>query len=231
MLKTSFNRHYKATDPMSALISENYRTIHVMTRFGIKIGFNDMTVDDVCRDAGVDTATFLAVVNFMQDGVNSIDPSVKVSVGALLHYLKQSHIYFLEYSLPSIRRKLLDGINLRDTDVSFLILKLFDEYYSEVRRHMEYEEHNVFPYVESLLAGTPHTNFTISTYSDHHEQVGVHLHELKKILIKYCPKDAPALLMNDVLYDIYRCEDELNSHCLVEDRIFVPEIKRIESHE
>ncbi len=54
------------------------------------------------------------------------------------------------------------------------------------------------------------------------------LHELKSIIIKYGPADADANLLNDALYDIYRCEEELTSHCLVEDELLVPSIVRLE---
>ncbi|MDE6717081.1 MAG: LuxR C-terminal-related transcriptional regulator, partial [Muribaculaceae bacterium] len=137
-------------------------------------------------------------------------------------------IYFLDYCLPLIRRKLLDGIRLNISDVSVLIIKFFDEYYREVKTHMEYEERTVFSYIDSLLNGKVPQEFSIATYSDHHEQVADKLGELKNIIIKYCPDNAEANLLNDALYSIYRCERELENHCRVEDCLLVPEIKRLE---
>lgn len=220
---------YAPCDKMVSLISDNYFLVQVMSRFGIKVGFGDKTVEEVCADSGVDCATFLSVVNFVSEGYSHIHHYTSdVSVEALLHYLRQSHIYFLEYCLPAIRRKLLDGIKLRTSDVSFLILKFFDEYTAEVRTHMEYEERTVFGYVNELIAGNAPKEYHISTYSAHHEQVGAKLKELKNIIIKYCPQSADINLLNDALYDIYRCEHELESHCLVEDCIFVPAILKLE---
>ena len=164
---------------MATLIADNYRLIQVMTRFGIRVGFGDKTVAEVCRDQNVDCGTFLSVVNFVTDGYTHADVAGQISVAALMHYLKQSHIYFLDYMLPAIRRKLLDGIRMRTDDVSFLILKFFDEYMSQVRGHMEYEEKTVFLYVDSLLGGSPKEGFSISTYSDHHEEVASSLHDSK----------------------------------------------------
>ncbi len=226
----SGQKTYHPSDKMITLIADNYQLIQVMSRFGIPMGFGDKTVTEVCEDAGVDCRTFLAVVNFVMDGYNNFETSDDVSVESLLLYLKQSHIYFLEYCLPAIRRKLLDSIQLRDSDVSFLIIKLFDEYVKEVRTHMEYEEMTVFKYVRQLLAGKHPDNYQITTYSDHHEQVGTKLKELKSIIIKYCPQDAKTNLLNAALYDIYRCEEELVSHCHVEDCLLVPAIMNLERH-
>ena len=222
------SKHYSPSDSMSSLISENYSLIHIMTRFGIRIGFGDKTVEEVCSIYGVDTNTFLGVVNFFMEGFTHFDKAQPLSLPSLMQYLKQSHIYFLNYSLPSIRRKLLDGIRVKTNDVSFFILKFFDEYYDEVKTHMEYEEKTVFKYVEDILEGSLPEDFHISTYSDHHEQVSLRLGELKKILIRYCPEDADPNLINDVLFRIFQCEKELSNHCMVEDALLVPEIKRLE---
>lgn len=220
--------HYSAHDSMARLISEHYGLIHVMTRFGIKIGFGEKTISEVCAQSNVDTNTFLAVVNFVLDGFTSFDTSAKLSLPSLILYLQQSHLYFLNYSLPDIRRKLSAGIRQRPDDISFLIMKFFDEYNAEVRKHMDYEERTVFKYVESLLNGIIPHNFHIATYSDNHEQAADRLGELKKILIRYCPSDADASLMNDALFSICQCERELEHHCMVEDVLLIPEIKRLE---
>ncbi len=220
--------HYSPDRKMASLIADDYRLIQVMTRFGIHVGFGDMTVSEVCQAQGVDCGTFLTVVNFIVDGYTHADMAGTISIGSLLQYLKQSHTYFLDYLLPSIRRKLLDGIKTDTGEVSFLILKFFDEYVTKVRIHMEYEDRTVFRYIESLMENIELPNFNIHTYSDYHEEVSSSLHELKSIIIKYGPVDADVNLLNDVLYDIYRCEEELESHCLIEDELLVPAIVSLE---
>ena len=54
---------YKQTDRMSDLICENYPMLLVLSRFGISLGFGDKTIGEVCEDSGVDTKTFLTIVN------------------------------------------------------------------------------------------------------------------------------------------------------------------------
>lgn len=219
---------YKADDRMADIISDNYFLIQVISRFGIKVGFGDKTIENVCDDFNVDCNTFLAIVNFISDGNSYVENLSSISLSSLLQYLKQSHAYFLEYCLPAIRKKLLEGIILSTEDVSFLILKFFDEYTAEVKSHMDLEERGVFTYVNRLIEGEINEKYRISTYSEHHEQVGDKLKELKNIIIKYCPQNADINLLNDALYDIYRCEQELESHCLVEDYIFVPAVLKLE---
>ncbi|ERI89292.1 hemerythrin HHE cation binding domain protein [Bacteroides pyogenes F0041] len=220
---------YKATDKMVDLISDNYSLLQVMSRFGLSLGFGDKTVKEVCESNGVDCKTFLVVINFMAEGFSRLDGSSdEVSIPSLVHYLRQAHSYFLDFSLPSIRRKLIEAIDCSQNDISFLILKFFDEYTQEVRKHMEYEERTVFKYVSALLEGNVSKQYQISTFSKHHDQVGEKLTELKNIIIKYCPAKANENLLNAVLFDIYACEEGLESHCKVEDYIFVPAILKLE---
>ena len=222
------SRYYSPEDKMITLIADDYQLIQVMSRFGIKMGFGDRNVEEVCRNAGVDCDTFLAVVNFVVEGFTTFKAVRSLSIQSLMHYLKQSHIYFLDYCLPLVRRKLLDGISLNSDNVSFLIIKFFDEYFQEVKKHMEYEEETVFQYIENLLNGICPEGFQITTYSDHHEKVADKLRELKNIIIRYCPESSDVNLLNDALYSIYRCEKELENHAKVEDHLLVPEIIRLE---
>lgn len=219
---------YKESDRMIDLISDNYSLLQVMSRFGLSLGFGDKTVQEVCEMNKVDCRTFLLVVNFVAEGFSRLDSSEEISIPALVDYLRQAHFYFLEFSLPAIRRKLIEAIDCSQDDISFLIIKFFDEYMREVRKHMDYEEKTVFKYVDALLQGKTLANYKISTFSKHHDQVGEKLTELKKIIIKYCPAKANTNLLNAALFDIYACEEGLESHCKVEDYLFVPAILKLE---
>lgn len=219
---------YEANDKMSDLICDNYSLLQVMCRFGIVLGFGDKTVKEVCEENEVDCHTFLAVINFMVEGFTRMEDDVEsLSIPTLMKYLKSSHDYFLNFSLPAIHSKL--EVALDPTDhVAALILNFFDQYQQEVKRHMLYEEKTVFKYVDSLLNGSPVRNYKITTYSKHHEQVEEKLTELKNIMIKYYPGKQNNNLMVTALFDIYLNEEWLDAHCKVEDYMFVPAIIRLE---
>jgi regulator of cell morphogenesis and NO signaling len=220
---------------MIDLISDNYSLLQVMSRFGLSLGFGEKTVREVCEINNVHCPTFLAVVNFTADGYSQMDGKTPdISIPALIDYLKQAHLFFLDFYLPAIRRKLTEAIDTHN-EVAFLILKFFDEYTDEVRKHMNYEDQTVFKYVDALMRGQVPRHFQITTFSRHHDQVGEKLTELKNIIIKYCPAKDNENLLNAALFDIYECEAELESHCRVEDYIFVPAIvdleRRVKAHE
>ena len=218
---------YNQNNRMSDLVCDNYPVLLVMSRFGIALGFGDKSIGEVCRENGVHTETFLAVVNLLLDEGDVDDYKNVISAGALLEYLHNSHDYFLNFRLPAIRCNLLNAIDGREKDISIAILRFFDEYVAEVQKHMRYEESTVFPYVNSLLAGVKPDMYNIAIFRKRHDQVEAKLTELKNILIKYNPASSSNEL-NSVLFDIFTCEQDLASHNYIEDYLFIPVIQTLE---
>lgn len=222
---------YKESDRMFDVICDEPALLQMMCRFGIPLGVADKSVKEVCSEHNVHVLTFLAVANFIKHGEDTANYFIeKVSVAALVDYLRQAHHYFLNFQLPSIRRKLLEAIDCSTrTDVAYLIMKFYDEYFSEVRRHMQHENKRIFTYVGSLLDGNRLSGFEIRQFARGHASIDEKLQELKNIIIKYhSPTDKDDLL-HTVLFDIFNCEKDLRIHCEVEDLLFIPAVQILES--
>ena len=223
-----YSSGYSSDMRMCDLVCDRYPVLQVMSRFGIALGFGDKTIAEVCAENKVDTETFLAVVGMSVNRSGGVELSGAVAVRSLLSYLHNSHSYFLGFRLPAIRRKLIGAVDCSLSDVSFAIMRYFDEYAAEVDRHMAYEEKSVFPYVEALLAGEKKADYSIDVFRRQHDQVEARLHELKNIIIKYYPSGGTNEL-NGVLFDIFTCEQELASHNAVENEIFIPAVEHFVS--
>ncbi|MDR2449297.1 MAG: hemerythrin domain-containing protein [Prevotellaceae bacterium] len=219
---------YKETDSMGDLITEHYRMLLLISRFGIALGFGDKNIGEVCRESGVDVTTFLAIVNMLFDEDDACnDVSENISVESLLSYLHNTHDYFLNFRLPAIRAKLYEAIGGEQGNLSHAIMNYFDEYVAEVQKHMMYEEKTVFPYVRSLLDGEKKIDYNINVFSRQHDRIEARLTEFKQIIIKYYPVKSTNEL-NNVLNDIFNCERDLALHNAIEDRLFVPSIMALE---
>lgn len=210
---------------LRTIIEENPTLLGVMNRFGLSFGFGDKNVREACAEDKVDMNSFLAVCNFLCDRDYS---SYRISLPALMSYLRKAHSHFLEFLLPSIRRKLIEAINCSDiNDVAFLLLKFFDDYVQEVHNHMQHENDDVFSYVSHLLAGEVNENFRITEYSLNHVSMTEKLTDLKDVFIRhYHVKDNE--ILTSALYDIIYCGDELNRHCEIENKLFIPEVEKLE---
>ena len=221
------HKMYEADDKMISIIADNYDTLQSLGRFGINLGFGDKTVREVCEHQQVDTYTFLAVVNFTINGSREFDQEL-LSIPTLLHYLKASHDYYLNFQLPFIRKQLVDALDVNDS-LAKLIIKLYDEYAQEIHLHMEYEEQTVFPYVDHLLNNQVDENYDIGIFSKNHSKIDVKLRELKNIILKYLPSDMRHNnQLTATLYNLYINEEWLLNHAMVEDYLFIPAISYLE---
>ena len=219
---------YEADDKMIDLISDNYSMLQGLSAFGIRLGFGDKTVCEVCREQDVDCYTFLMVVNFLINGYTPKESDEKISVKTLLGYLQASHRYFINFQLPSIRTKLEESLQKGD-GLATLILRLYDEYAHDIRLHMKYEEKTLFPYVEALLRGEQTSGYNVDIFSKHHSDTKGKFQELKNIIIKYLPHNGLANnQLTATLYDIYNNEEWLLNHSNVEEILFVPAIRLLE---
>lgn len=220
---------YEADDKMIELIRDNYSVLQSLGAFGISLGFGDKTVREVCEAEHVDCYTFLVVVNFVINGLSPKDDDKDISVPTLLKYLQASHQYYLEFQLPFIRKELEEALDSNDS-VARLIMRLYDDYAQSIKRHMKYEEKTLFPYVEALLRGQKPSDYDVDTFSKHHGSTAHKVLELKSIIIKYLPADG---LSNNkltaTLYDIYNNEEWLSLHSNVEENVFIPAIRHLES--
>lgn len=219
---------YEPKDMMIDLIRDNYNVLQALGSFGINLGFGDKTVEEVCKDNGVDCRTFLIVVNFLVNGYFRDEELEYVNVGTLLHYLQANHKYYLDFQLPFMRKELSDSLD-PEGRVDKLIMDFYDAYAAEVRKHMKYEEDRLFPYINSLLEGMRDEAYNIEAYAKHHGMADVKLKELKNIIIKYLPGDSLRNnMLTATLYDLYNNEEWLQLHAKVENEILVPVIKNME---
>lgn len=217
---------YTRNDRMRDIINDNNNLLTVINRFSISLGFGDKSVAVVCEENGVDADTFLAVVNFISGKDWS---GYKISLQPLIGYLRKSHRFILNHALPNIKKTLIEGIQqTSNSEIAMFILKLYDSYMKEVKRHMEYEDDTVFSYVENLIAGEVKSKFNISDFSSRHEHMAGTLEELKELFIyQYNQKDND--LISIALFDITLCGNDLMSHCEIENKLLFPTVKELEN--
>lgn len=195
---------YRENDKMSELLTRDRKAMQIVNRFGIPLGVGDKTIDAICKQHGIHTPTFLAIVNHETY-------STEIDLPTLQTYLKNAHTYFLEFLLPRIRRQLIEAINPTDQSdqVAMLILRYFDEYVQEIRIHIQHEDEG-----------------QLEEHATDDQHIARKLQELVSLIIKYYPANSSYPFANEllttVLLGIYQTEEELQTHCAIEDEILRP---------
>ncbi len=225
-------KFYTKEDKLFEMICSDYQLLNIISRFGLNLGFGEKSIEEICEENNIDCNTFLAIINFTKNNGENIWHLNEISLQTLCDYLKQSHSYYLDFLLPTIRRKLIEAIGaLPENEVASLILKFYDEYCIEVKKHLKTEDKEIFPYVEKLIRGEiiPANNYTEDITALHRRPLDQKLSELKKLIIKYFKSDNNNYLINSVLYDIFLLEEDLISHSKLETKLFLEEIKKLEN--
>ena len=197
---------YRETNRMSDLLTQDRRAMQIVNRFGIPMGVGDKTIDTVCREHGIHTPTFLAIVNNGQ----SDRPATEIDLPTLQTYLRNAHTYFLEFLLPRLRRQLIEAINptVTDNKIPLLIVRYFDEYVQEIRIHIQHENEGM-----------------MENHATDDRHITEKLHELVNLIIKYYPAHSTYPFANELM-TVYQAEEELKTHCAIEDDILRPALER-----
>ncbi len=226
---------YKSTDKMAALMAAEPQALRVISRFKLPLGIGDKTIETVCAEHNVHTPTFLAIINYQIEKTTDT-PIRDISLPTLIEYLRLSHAHFFAFSLPMLRKKLIEAVNTAaatDVHVPMLIIRFFDEYVKEMEVHMEHENKQVFPYAEQLLKGEKTSTFNSKKFAEQHrtvddQNIADKLTELKNLIIKYYPATEDNSLLMSALYDLFLTEQDLAVHCAIEDNLLLPVIQLLE---
>ena len=224
-------------------IHSNYMIIPIVNRFGIRLGFGDKIIDEICTEHGVDADFFVAILNtFTFSSYFSKSRLKSFSISQWVDYLRRTHVYYREVELPIIEihlKKLTDSIKDGDGKSLELVSRFFFDYKAELTAHLSREDSITFPYIEELLQvqHSPNakdeyaklaTKYSIKEFESEHDNVDEKLFDLKNILIKYISDSYDQSLCNAVIFELTRLENDLKDHTRLENEILVPLAEELE---
>lgn len=219
-------KYIEPDQKVAELVIENPSFLLVLEHFGVDEVFKDKTVEELCHQSGISVPVFTAICNlyngFNFTAQNSLNRS---DIPMVIRFLRNSHRYYVNEKYPEILnfiRKLSAKDNMKEIE---LIEVFFNEYFIEVREHLEYEEEVVFPYFESL-AGTqrpmPGKEFSASYYLDHHSDIESKLADLKSLLLNHLHIKNLNSAKRKLLYALFELEYDLMAHSVIEEQILIP---------
>ena len=221
---------FNTSDKLFDLIETNPNLLPVLNRFGIRPGFRDKTVADICREEGINEAFFLALVNtyhnpdyFPEEELLGFSPLL------IIEYLRKTHAYYIDYFLPRMET-LLDRMagrspeNNRDMK---MILSFYEKYKRELLLHIRDEEENVFPAVVGFVKDreSQGLNHAALSFEKEHSNVEMKLSDLKTLIVKYVTPSYDDNDFYEFLSALYRFEKDIIDHARIEDKILVPQIR------
>jgi regulator of cell morphogenesis and NO signaling len=239
MKKIMLNKNMKMAD----IIHENYLLLPVINRFGIKLGFADKTIEEVCNLYKVDIRFFLEIINAFHDKNYFPEKQLQsFSMNEIVNYLKKTHEYFLDVKLVLLENyvdRLVENCNSDCKDKFALVDNFYKEYKKELVEHILVEDQIIYPYVLEIervfksekkddIYLSQYKDYSIKKYEREHEDVEEKLNDLKNLIIKYLPPFEDNNLSNALLFELFELENDLNDHQRIEDKVLVPKVIEME---
>ena len=224
------HKPYTTDRKMADLLLSNSRLLTLFERLGIRLGFGERSVDEVCAEQGVSPHLLVAMSNIVtgRQSQPSIEPLTCDDLRSIVDYLRLSHHNYTAHYFPALHSHIHTMASALSSRQQEIINSFYDVYEAEVLKHFHYEEQTVFPYIESLIGGVPSTEFTIGDFAETHSDIDEKLADLLNIIVKYLPDSDETMASHAVLRDIYLIEEELAGHTLIENRLLIPLAARIE---
>jgi regulator of cell morphogenesis and NO signaling len=227
---------------MADVILHNYQLLPVISRFGIRMGFGEKTVQEVCLEYDFNSDFFVEITNsFIDDEYIPQTDLKSFPVSLIVYYLHKTHEYYLEEKVPEIESMINEMVKCSEGDKNKrkLVGDFFLEYKKELTNHILREEEKVQPYVLEIESAFNNNSlpadlfkkikkYSIEDFASEHDNVVEKLNDLKNIIIKYLPPCTNMSLSNKILIELFRLEKDLNAHARLEDKVLIPKVFRME---
>lgn len=217
---------------MLDLINENYSLLLCLQHFDIDFSVDNMTVEELCVSSKINLGAFIIIANLYNGFFPADDDIGKIDdIRPVLSFLKKSHSFYIEDKYPELKYY-LDKIKNNHNNIDFqLIEQFFNDYFKEVMEHLNYEDEVAFPYFYSLLHEDklqPDISFSAKEYKNHHTDIETKLTDLKNLFLKHIKIKSDLNTKRKFLNTLFGLEFDLKIHSVIEEKILIPLIEKIE---
>ncbi|HEY3371023.1 MAG TPA: hemerythrin domain-containing protein [Prolixibacteraceae bacterium] len=233
-----FNENSK----LALVILKDHSLLPVINRLGIKLGFGDETIRNICQEKGIDLNFFVEIINvFHYEAYFPEKRLLDFPVTIVIDYLIKTHQYYKEYLIPENDRliELFLSANPDESSDNELVRKFYSNFKEEFVIHINFEEREMFPYILELNAvienpalrdqfKQKYPSFSITSFEKEHSNMDDKMDDLKNIIIKYLPPNYDQNRGNAFLNNLFMFEKDLKNHSRIEDHILIPKVQQLE---
>ena len=231
---------YKLSQKLADIIHHDHQLLPVINRFGIRLGFGDQSVEEICKSLNINAGFFIEIMNTYHDPEYfPREKFLDFPLPLIVEYLKKTHHYYYTWYIPEIEKQLNELIASAPGENKLsLLTRFYLKFRQELHEHLQFEDKYTFPYalqLQSIYENNSQNALpqnkpekSISDYEEEHGDVDTKLLDLQNIIIKYLHADYDDNKCNTLLTTLYNFEDDLRDHARIEDKIMVPKVMQIE---
>lgn len=212
------------------MFSANNNLVLLMPRLGISLGVGDKTVQSICDNYHISADFVLIICNMYTypSYVPSEEELRNTDMSMLVPYLRASHLYYINERMPHLERHLAGVARQSDERCANAMIAFFGQYKKEMSEHFDYEEKEVYPYLESIGGRTKPPALPARKLSRSHTGMVDEISDLLQILYKYLPSHADTEELNELIFGLLQLSSDFECHAAVEERVLMPYIEMLE---
>lgn len=191
---------------LSELLAQHHILIPIVNRFGIKLGVEDKTIEDICYEQDLDIDFILVILNVYLDEKYISDKKLaQFDLEPIANYFNETIQHYLHSLVPNIEKHLHAFIALSDSNNKELkvLQRVFLKFKEELIQHLEKGLKHTGPYPHELLR------------------------DIKSILIKHVSGGFNQNLCYAVIFSIGSLEDDLIIHNRLRNSVLIPKLNKL----
>lgn len=227
---------------LASVVHKDHSLLPVINRLGVKLGFGDQTIRNICEEKGIDLNFFVETINvFHYEAYFPEKRLLDFPISMVIDYLIKTHQYYKDYLIPENDRLIeLFLASSADENVdNELVRKFYTKFKDEFVIHINFEEREMFPVILELNEAVEnpelraefkrkYPSFSVSSFEKEHSNMDDKMDDLTNIIIKYLPPNYDQNRGNAFLSNLFMFEKDMKNHSRIEDHILMPKVVQLE---
>ena len=182
----------------------------------------------------MDSAFLVELVDiFVSDENFNVSKLKSFPLTSILDYLKKTHLYYQDRKIPQMENLTSELARCMNKNASEILHFFFLKFSTELTKHIEFEEKNVFPYIQDLIDGKKPENarnsFRLSKFMQYHnDDIEQQLGEFRIHLNTTFSELKTELAFKHFCQHTENFEKDLKLHAAIEDDLLMPRALKIE---
>lgn len=227
---------------LASVVHKDHSLLPVINRLGVKLGFGDHTIRNICEEKGIDLNFFVETINvFHYEAYFPEKRLLDFPISMVIDYLIKTHQYYKDFLIPENDRLIeLFLASSADENVdNELVRKFYTKFKDEFVIHINFEEREMFPVILELNEAVEnpelraefkrkYPSFSVSSFEKEHSNMDDKMDDLTNIIIKYLPPNYDQNRGNAFLSNLFMFEKDMKNHSRIEDHILMPKVVQLE---
>jgi len=193
------------------------------------------TLAEACQAKGLDTATIIAMLDAIGDGVGSAFPDAdKMTLGELCDYIQTVHHGYIRKELPRLdfMTRKVAAVHGEHEPRLLQIRQLFQLFLEKITEHTKQEDEEVFPAIRALEKASAEDSRKalpelLKKLEHEHDNTGAALEKFKELTDSYTPPEWACNTFR-ALYDaLSELERETHQHIHKENNVLFPKVRAL----